>query len=143
VLITDLDDVDLTALAICAWIQARLPTCHTNPPALPYVVAILHQKQHQSARARTMASVTSLDQDMRKLRMERVTPQAEEEVRAFIQASLKSDPEEPNAQKRARDKEIDSELLVKLGQEGLFDFLGDGVALCRYVFTQVTCRLSY
>lgn len=81
-----------------------------------------------------MASVTSLDQDMRRLRMDRVTPQAEEEVRTFIQASLKTDPQETNPQKRARDKEIDERLLMKIEKEGLFDFLGDGVALCRYVY---------
>ena len=83
-----------------------------------------------------MTSVTSLDQDMRSRRMERVTLQAEEEVREFIQASLKPDQVYPgniNAQKRAKDREIDNRLLVRLGQEGLFDFMGDGVALCRYV----------
>lgn len=81
-----------------------------------------------------MASVTSLDQDMRRLRMERVTPQAEEEVRAFIQASLKPDqvyPGKINEHQKIQDREIDNRLLVRLGQEGLFDFMGDGVALCR------------
>ncbi|KIN03719.1 hypothetical protein OIDMADRAFT_143228 [Oidiodendron maius Zn] len=81
-----------------------------------------------------MASVTSLDQDMRRLRMERVTPRAEEEVRAFIQASLKPDqvyPGKINEHQKIQDREIDNRLLVRLGQEGLFNFMGDGVALCR------------
>lgn len=80
-----------------------------------------------------MASVTSLDQDMRRLRMERVTPKAEEELRSFIQTSLKVRLDENDTQTRAKNEEIDGRLLVRLGQEGLFDFLGDGVALCRYV----------
>lgn len=83
-----------------------------------------------------MASVTSLDQDMRRLRMDRVTPQAEEEVRTFIQASLEADPKAKNAS----EGEIDGRLLVRLGQEGLFDFLGDGVALCRYVCSRMGLR---
>ena len=80
-----------------------------------------------------MASVTSLDQDMRRLRMDRVTPQAEEEVRTFIQSSLMAD----ERTKSAKDGEIDDGLLVRLGREGLFDFLGDGVALCRYVCLRI------
>ena len=76
-----------------------------------------------------MASVTSLDQDMRKLRMDRVTPQAENEVRNFILASLKTEPEIA-----VRNRKIDSELLERLERESLFDFLVDGVGLCRHSF---------
>jgi hypothetical protein len=76
-----------------------------------------------------MASVTSLDQDMRKLRMDRVTPQAENEVRNFIRASLKTEPEIA-----VRNKKIDNELLERLERESLFDFLSDGVGLCRHSF---------
>jgi hypothetical protein len=76
-----------------------------------------------------MASVTSLDQDMRKLRMDRVTPQAENEVRNFIQASLKTEPEIA-----VKNRRIDNELLERLERENLFDFLVDGVGLCRHSF---------
>ena len=58
-----------------------------------------------------MASVTSLDSDMRKLRLDRYTPQAANEVRTFIEESLG----EP----------LDGgDLLVSLK---------DGVALCRFI----------
>ena len=57
-----------------------------------------------------MASVTSLDNDMRKLRLDRYTPQAANEVRAFIEESLG----EP------------------LDGGDLLANLKDGVALCRY-----------
>ncbi|KAH8820023.1 hypothetical protein F5884DRAFT_660376 [Xylogone sp. PMI_703] len=56
-----------------------------------------------------MASVTSLDKDMRKLRMERYTPQAANEVRAFIEDALGE----------------------KLPPGELLDALKDGVALCK------------
>jgi hypothetical protein len=94
---------------------------------------------------------------MRRLRMERVTPQAEEEVRTFIRESLKTKDEcKPSQeqssarermsaaerkkeeladeQKIAQDREVDGTLLARISQEGLFDFLSDGVALCRYVY---------
>ncbi|KAH8588356.1 hypothetical protein B0O99DRAFT_583143 [Bisporella sp. PMI_857] len=58
-----------------------------------------------------MASVTSLDKDMRKLRMDRYTPQAANEVRTFIEESLG----EP------------------LAKPDLLDSLKDGVALCKLV----------
>jgi hypothetical protein len=99
-----------------------------------------------------MASVTSLDQDMRKLRMDRVTPQAEEEVRAFIQASLETVPvylevkgetTEALQLRKTRDRNLDPELLERLGQESLFDFLGDGVALCRYGCLQIGFQFPY
>lgn len=90
-----------------------------------------------------MASVTSLDQDMRRLRMERVTPKAEEEVRNFIQTSLKDKLVENDTQTRAKNEEIDGRLLVRLGQEGLFDFLGDGVALCRLAERAIGKSLKY
>lgn len=58
-----------------------------------------------------MASVSSLDQDMRKLRLERYTPQAANEVRTWIEQTL-GDP---------------------LPSGDLLDSLKDGVALCKYV----------
>ncbi len=57
-----------------------------------------------------MASVTSLDKDMRKLRLDRYTPQAANEVRTYIEESL-------------------GERLVP---GDLLDSLKDGVALCKY-----------
>lgn len=59
-----------------------------------------------------MASVTSLDMDMRKLRLERYTPQAANEARAFIEGALGE----------------------KLPPGDLLEALKDGVALCKYVF---------
>lgn len=58
-----------------------------------------------------MASVTSLDKDMRKLRLDRYTPQAANEVRSFIEESLGE----------------------RLAPGDLLDSLKDGVALCKYV----------
>lgn len=57
-----------------------------------------------------MASVTSLDKDMRKLRLDRYTPAAANEVRTFIEESLGE----------------------RLAQGDLLDALKDGVALCKY-----------
>lgn len=57
-----------------------------------------------------MASVTSLDKDMRKLRLDRYTPQAANEVRTFIEDSLGE----------------------RLAPGDLMDALKDGVALCKY-----------
>ena len=57
-----------------------------------------------------MASVTSLDKDMRKLRMDRYTPQAEKETRTFIEDTL-------------GERLPGADLLVDLK---------DGVALCKY-----------
>jgi len=57
-----------------------------------------------------MASVTSLDKDMRKLRLGRYTPQAANEVRSFIEDSLGA----------------------RLAAGDLLDALKDGVALCQY-----------
>jgi hypothetical protein len=57
-----------------------------------------------------MASVTSLDKDMRKLRLDRYTTQAANEVRNFVEESL-------------------GEPLTK---PDLIDSLKDGVALCKY-----------
>lgn len=58
-----------------------------------------------------MASVTSLDKDMRKLRLDRFTPQAQQEVRTFIEESL-------------------GETLQP--KDNLLESLKDGVALCKY-----------
>lgn len=59
-----------------------------------------------------MASVTSLDKDMRKLRMDRYTPAAANEVRTFIEESLGE----------------------RLKDGDLLEALKDGVALCKYEF---------
>jgi hypothetical protein len=59
----------------------------------------------------TMASVTSLDKDMRKLRLDRYTPQAASEVRTFIEDSLGE----------------------RLANGDLLESLKDGVALCKSV----------
>jgi hypothetical protein len=59
-----------------------------------------------------MASVTSLDKDMRKLRLDRYTPQAANEVRTFVEESLGE----------------------RLPQGDLLESLKDGVALCKYVY---------
>lgn len=56
-----------------------------------------------------MASVTSLDRDLRSLRLSRYTPQAAAEVRDWIEEAL----QEP------------------LPSEDLLDGLKDGVALCK------------
>jgi hypothetical protein len=60
-----------------------------------------------------MASVTSLDKDMRKLRMDRYTPQAAKEVRDWIEGTLGE----------------------RLAGGDLMEALKDGVALCKYVHT--------
>ena len=57
-----------------------------------------------------MASVTSLDQDMKKLRMGRYTPQAANEARAWIEDVLGE----------------------RLPPGDLLDALKDGTVLCRY-----------
>lgn len=56
-----------------------------------------------------MASVTSLDQDMKNLRMGRYTPQAANEVRAWIEETLGE----------------------RLPAGDLLDALKDGTVLCR------------
>jgi hypothetical protein len=60
-----------------------------------------------------MASVTSLDKDMRKLRMDKYTPQAANEVRDWIESVLGE----------------------RLAPGDLLDALKDGVALCKYEYT--------
>jgi hypothetical protein len=62
-----------------------------------------------------MASVTSLDSDMRKLRLDRYTPQAANEVRSFIEESLGE----------------------RLDGGDLLASLKDGVALCKYGFSSL------
>lgn len=57
-----------------------------------------------------MASVTSLDQDMKNLRMGRYTPQAANEVRAWIEETLGE----------------------RLPGGDLLDALKDGTVLCRW-----------
>lgn len=58
-----------------------------------------------------MASVSSLDQDMRKLRMDRYTPKAANEARTWIEETLGE----------------------KLQHGDLLETLKDGTKLCRYV----------
>ena len=58
-----------------------------------------------------MASVTSLDKDMRKLRLDRYTDEAANEVRSFIEKALGE----------------------RLQPGDLIAALKDGVALCKYV----------
>lgn len=70
-----------------------------------------------------MASVSSLDQDMRKLRLDRYTPAAASEVRTWIESTL-------GEQLQAGD---------------LLEALKDGVALCKYevlVVANKPCSLS-
>jgi len=57
-----------------------------------------------------MASVTSLDQDMKRLRMGRYTPQAANEARSWIEDILGE----------------------RLPPGDLLEALKDGIALCRY-----------
>lgn len=57
-----------------------------------------------------MASVSSLDQDMRKLRLDRYTPGAASEVKSWIEEALGE----------------------RLPAGDLMDSLKDGVALCKY-----------
>jgi hypothetical protein len=58
-----------------------------------------------------MASVSSLDQDMRRLRMDRYTPKAANEARTWIEETLEE----------------------RLPNGDLLDTLKDGTVLCRYV----------
>jgi hypothetical protein len=67
-----------------------------------------------------MASVTSLDQDMRKLRMDRYTPKAANEVRGFIEDVLGE----------------------RLPAGDLLDTLKDGTVLCRYGCANNACSFE-
>jgi hypothetical protein len=58
-----------------------------------------------------MASVSSLDKDLRKMRLDKYTPQAANEVRGWIEGILGE----------------------RLAGGDLLDALKDGVALCKYV----------
>lgn len=64
-----------------------------------------------------MASVTSLDQDMRKLRLDRYTPGAAKELRSWIETTLGE----------------------RLAPGELMDALKDGVALCKYGTLRKLC----
>lgn len=68
----------------------------------------------------TMASVTSLDKDLRNLRLSKYTPQAANQVREWIEEMLHE----------------------KLPSGDLIDALKDGVILCRYreIRTGFYCR---
>ena len=58
-----------------------------------------------------MASVSSLDKDLRKMRLDKYTPQAANEARSWIETMLKE----------------------RLPSGDLLECLKDGVALCKYV----------
>lgn len=62
-----------------------------------------------------MASVSSLDKDLRKLRLEKYTPAAANEARQWIEETLGE----------------------RLPSADLLEGLKDGVALCRYVKTRI------
>ena len=59
-----------------------------------------------------MASVSSLDKDLRKMRLDRYTPAAANEARTWVEETLGE----------------------KLSSPDLLEGLKDGVALCKYVF---------
>lgn len=61
-----------------------------------------------------MASVTSLDKDLRKLRLEKYTPAAANEARSWVEGVLGT----------------------RLSSNDLLDGLKDGVALCKYAQAQ-------
>jgi transgelin len=65
-----------------------------------------------------MASVSSLDQDMRKARLDRYTPAAANEIRNWIESMLGQ----------------------RLASGDLMEALKDGVALCKYVFCLTIAR---
>ena len=67
-----------------------------------------------------MASVSSLDHDMRRLRLDRYTQQAQEEIRSWIEETLGR----------------------RLPNGDLIDALKDGVVLCEYAIYS-TLRVSY
>lgn len=64
-----------------------------------------------------MASVSSLDKDLRKLRLDKYTPQAANEVRVWIEEILGD----------------------RLPPGDLLEALKDGVALCRYAASLPRC----
>jgi hypothetical protein len=80
--------------------RGRIPSDHHYP-------SIGHFSLNQHAG--TMASVSSLDQDMRKLRLSRYTPSAANEARAWIEEILNE----------------------QLASGDLLDALKDGTALCK------------
>jgi transgelin len=63
-----------------------------------------------------MASVSSLDADMKRLRMGRYTPAAAKEVKVWIEDTLGE----------------------QLPQGDLLDLLKDGTVLCRYILKQIS-----
>ena len=68
-----------------------------------------------------MASVTSLDKDLRNMRLSKYTPQAANEVRDWIEEVLRQ----------------------RLPSGDLLDALKDGVALCKYEQTYLDCFQNY
>lgn len=68
-----------------------------------------------------MASVTSLDKDLRNMRLSKYTPQAANEVRDWIEETLQE----------------------KLPKGDLLEALRDGVALCRYLGLSPFVPLHY
>jgi len=89
--------------------QLHLHLCCDNSVAS--IPPFFSHKKHTLPTVAIMASVTSLDKDMRKLRLDRYTDQAANEVRSFIEAALGE----------------------RLQAGDLIAALKDGVALCKYV----------
>ena len=79
------------------------------PPPWSGLTRTTHNRPAIAGRYINMASVTSLDQDMKNLRMGRYTPQAANEVRAWIEETLGE----------------------RLPAGDLLDALKDGTVLCR------------
>lgn len=80
----------------------------------------LHENRYQATI--DMASVTSLDKDLRNLRLGKYTPQAAAEVRVWIELALAE----------------------RLDPGDLLGALKDGVALCKYVIikeTEIFCLI--
>jgi hypothetical protein len=91
-----------------------------DPPVPPPGPTARPNRRRESTA--TMASVTSLDQDMKKLRMGRYTPHAANEARVWIEDTLGE----------------------RLPPGDLLDALKDGTALCKYVDSMYFERgLSY
>jgi hypothetical protein len=101
----------MTLAACHAITEAEIVTENFSPPL---------KNRTCSTKIAMMASVTSLDNDMRKLRLDRYTPQAANEVRTFIEESLGE----------------------RLDGGDLLASLKDGVALCKYGLPSL-CIVSF
>jgi len=90
---------------ICTGVCIPRPYCSTTIYTSPYP-----RLPNLARLSPNMASVTSLDQDMKRLRMDRYTPQAANQVRSWIEGVLGE----------------------TLPAGDLLDALKDGTVLCRY-----------